>query len=591
MIKSVLKEYNEKYNISYEKGFLGDLKTLKNTLKNPNLMLSNKLINNIDNLCKHYNLPLQVGVIGQFSSGKSSLLNLLFKKDILATGARPVSVVATYINYGLNDLILAEFENGLSELTNNIVNDQNEELNGLKSINVFTNNELLKDITLIDTPGLNANATDEEFSKNLFNSFDALIWLSLAESAGKASEEKAIKELKPNIKKICLINQKDKLNEAEQLRLKNYLNEVFAKYFEKIELISCKQASENNPDSNISAFYDFLKNLNKISIKEDNIKASLKALNNELLGIISEIKLSLDELEYKIKDYLEILVKNDFDYSGFNDEILNALKSIARTIANEFMTNFKVKNAYFYTQNDGIFHKNCFNKNEYSYKTLNPDDTFLSIFYNKDTINKQFLKIRKEINEQFLNLLDNFHKPLKEFKNALNIAKTKELDKNYNDLVNADFYAIVDDFYKALDELIINDYEKALNNYELKLNKLFEKINIKALNNYENAAKLSLSFFYEKINASREFYELDSKQFKLYLPNENEIYQRLLTDCSFFEFEELLINKKEIIKLKNEYLNELNTILLKHTKSLDNRQIKLNNIKDIISNSFLTFSI
>ncbi|MBT0881494.1 dynamin family protein, partial [Campylobacter sp. 2018MI27] len=209
MIKSVLKEYNEKYNISYEKGFLGDLKTLKNTLKNPNLMLSNKLINNIDNLCKHYNLPLQVGVIGQFSSGKSSLLNLLFKKDILATGARPVSVVATYINYGLNDLVLAEFENGLSELTNNIVNDQNEELNGLKSINIFTNNELLKDITLIDTPGLNANTTDEEFSKNLFNSFDALIWLSLAESAGKASEEKAIKELKPNIKKICLINQKD----------------------------------------------------------------------------------------------------------------------------------------------------------------------------------------------------------------------------------------------------------------------------------------------------------------------------------------------------------------------------------------------
>lgn len=586
MIKSVLNEYNEKFNKSYEKGFLGDLKALKLALENPNLMLSETLINKLSNLIKHYQMPLQVGVIGQFSSGKSSLLNLLFKSDLLATGARPVSVVATYINYGLNELVLTEFEDGIKPFIGGALNDQNEELNGLKSISIFTNNEILKDITLIDTPGLNANTTDEEFSKNLMSSFDAIVWLSLAESAGKASEEKAIKELNPNIKKLCLINQKDKLSDVEQNRLKAYLDDVFAKYFDKIELISCKEAKDNNPNSNIFAFYDFLKELDKENIKKTYIKNSLNTLNNELLNVINENLKSLDELALKIKNYIKTLNENKFNYDELNDEFLNALKSIARTIANEFMVNFKVKNAYFYTPNKSLLHKNCFIKNEYSYKTLSPDDTFLSIFYNKDVVNKQFLKIRKDINELFARLFINYEELLSEFKNTLNIAKTKELNKNYNELASASLYAISDDFYKAIDELIISNYQKALNNYELKLNKLIEKINIKALNNYENAAKLSLSFFYEKINASREFYELDNTQFKLYLPSENEIYQRLLTDCSFFEFEEILINKKQLIKLKNEYLAELESILNIQLISLENKANKLNNIKDLISKAF-----
>lgn len=585
MIRSVLNEYNEKFNVSYEKGFLGDLKALKLTLENPNLMLSKKLISKLEKLTKHYQLPLQVGVIGQFSSGKSSLLNLLFENDILATGARPVSVVATYINYGLKDLILAEFENGIRQISG-IVNDQNEELNGLKSISIFTNNEILKDITLVDTPGLNANTNDEEFSKNLMSSFDAIIWLSLAESAGKASEEKAIKELNPNIKKLCLINQKDKLNESEQERLKAYLENVFAKYFDKIELISCKQAKENNPNSNIFAFYDFLKGLDKENVKKINIKNNLLALNDEILEVICNNFKSLDELALRIQNYIQKIKENNFNYDELNNEFLNALKSIAKTIANEFIANFKVKNAYFYTPNTSLLHKNCFIKNEYSYKTLKPDDVFLSIFYNKDTINKQFLKIKKDINELFSRLFINYEELLNEFKNTLNIAKTKELNKNYNELVNADFYAISDDFYKAIDELIISDYQKALNNYELKLNKLIEKINIKALNNYENAAKLSLSFFYEKINASREFYELDNTQFKLYLPNEKEILDRLLTDCSFFEFEEILINKKQLIKLRDEYLAELESVLKNHLKSISNRQTKLTNVRDLINNAF-----
>lgn len=589
MIKEVLNEYKEKYNLSFENNFLGDLKRLALSLSNPNLMLSKKCIDLIYKEQFHYEKPLQVGVIGQFSSGKSSLLNLLFKKDILATGARPVSVVATYINYAKNDLVLAEFENKICELDSSFVNDQNEDIVGLKSISVYTNNEILKNVTLIDTPGLNANNKDEEFTKELFSSFDALIWLCLAESAGKLSEEKAIKSLKSHIKKICLINQKDKLNQDEQDRLKSYMQNVFSKYFEKIELISCKQASENNANSNINAFYDFLLSLNKEEIKRKNITYNLSIIKDELLSISNNINNSLDELKNKIKSYLENSKNINANYEEFNKNILNALSSMAKTIANEFVNNFKEKTAFFYTKKDSFLHKDCFSKNEYSYKTLLPDDTFLNIFYNKDLINKQFLKIKKELNEEFLNIIFNFKQPLENIILELNILKTKEINKNYKDLVKTEFYAISDDLFKALNELIINDYEKAFYKYELSLNQLFEKINIKALNNYENATKLALSFFYEKINASREFYELNSKEFKLYLPSDNEIYQRLLNDCSFYEFEELLINKKQIYKLEKEYLKELEGILNKHIKSIENRQNKVQNIAEKILNCFVKF--
>ncbi|WP_267523417.1 dynamin family protein [Campylobacter sp. MG1] len=582
MIKNVIDEYNKKFNPSYDDNFLGHLKNIKNKLENPKFMLSKELIQTMDKNITNYLQPIQVGVIGQFSSGKSSLLNLLFKKNLLATGARPVSVVATYIKYGEKDVVLGEYEEGLKIINSKNLNDQNENIDGLKNIHIYTDNEILKNITLIDTPGLNANENDEEFSKNLINSFDALIWLSLAESAGKLSEEKAIKSFKKNIPSICLVNQKDKLNKQEQEKLQNYLNKVFSKYFSKIELISCKLAVENNNDSNIEAFYNFLKDLNKTEIKEKIIKENLENIKYQLNYINLKIYDALNTLNARIDEYNDIIKKinNKEIFDDFNEKILNALKTIAKNITQEFLNNFKEKNANYFTNKKTLLHKDCYEKNEYKYKTIIPDDTFLNIFYNKDIINKEFLRIKKELNDLFLNIKDNFKQPLNNFINNLNLLKTKELGKNYLTIVKSEYYGICDDFYKALDELIINDYQKAFFQYELKLNLLYEKINTKALNNYENATKLSLSFFYEKINASREFYELDNTKFKLYLPSENEIYNRLLTDCSFYEFEELLINKKQMNKHFNDYLTELSLICEKQKEAINIRLNKLKNIEN-----------
>lgn len=589
MIKNVIREYNEKFNKNYDDNFLGKLKTIKNKLENPKLMLSKELSLKLDENIKNYLQPLQVGIVGQFSSGKSSLLNLLFEKNILATGARPVSVVATYIKYSDKNITLAEFDDGFKVIDNENLNDQNEKIEGLKSIHIYTNNDILKNITLIDTPGLNANDNDEEFSKNLIKSFDALIWLSLAESAGKSSEEKAIKSLNKNIPSICLVNQKDKLNKLEQEKLQEYLNKVFSKYFSKIELISCKLAEQKNNDSNIEAFYNFLNSLDKTAIKEKIIRENLNDIKSKMDYINRKIEDALNKLNYKIYDYNNSVknIKNNEIFDEFNDKILNALKTIAKSITQEFLNNFKEKNANFFTMKKSILHKDCYEKTEYKYKTINPDDTFLNIFYNKDIINREFLKIKKELSDLFTQIKDKFKTPLDDFKYTLNILKTKELNKNYLQIVKSEYYGICDDFYKALDELIINDYDKAFFHYELKLNLFYEKINTKALNNYENATKLSLFFFYEKINASREFYELDSTKFKLYLPNENEIYNRLLTDCSFYEFEEILINKKYMNKLFKEYLEELDLIYEKHKEAIQNRLNKLNitesTIKEILN--------
>ncbi|MCM1078102.1 MAG: dynamin family protein [Bacteroidales bacterium] len=147
---------------------------------------------------------LNIGVVGKMNAGKSSLVNAaIFGDEILPSGTAPVTVTLTEVSYGLKDeaiveymseqdvedlklkaqyqgedLILAEkaraakdvlsslsadFENYLGKTTEPIslsdlrkYVDAKGEMSGLaKSVKITLNNENLKGVTIIDTPGFN----------------------------------------------------------------------------------------------------------------------------------------------------------------------------------------------------------------------------------------------------------------------------------------------------------------------------------------------------------------------------------------------------------------------------------------------------
>ncbi|WP_419256025.1 hypothetical protein [Campylobacter fetus] len=100
----------------------------------------------------------------------------------------------------------------------------------------------------------------------------------------------------------------------------------------------------------------------------------------------------------------------------------------------------------------------------------------------------------------------------------------------------------------------MNEFEKSLFDKYAKLGLFFERVFIKVTQNYQNAVKLSVSFIEQKCQKASDDYESDPIAFSLYYPQLSEINERLLTNLSYYEFENDFIGSSTFI---SKFINEL----------------------------------
>nr|MBP3724451.1 dynamin family protein [Campylobacter sp.] len=77
--------------MSFDDGFDGAFERFYTSICEPKFHPSSELINKLNSLSKLLQEPLNIAVVGQFSSGKSSFLNAVLGDDILPTGIIPVT--------------------------------------------------------------------------------------------------------------------------------------------------------------------------------------------------------------------------------------------------------------------------------------------------------------------------------------------------------------------------------------------------------------------------------------------------------------------------------------------------------------------
>ena len=142
---------------------------------------------------------MEVAIVGQFSSGKSTFLNALLSKDVLPTGITPVTSKVNYINYGKAYRLKVTFYNGAHEyhaldLISQFT-DQRYTIEDIKYITLYAPMDILKDISFVDTPGLNSQSlNDTQVTKKILRDVDGIIWLTLLDNAGKESESEVLGE-------------------------------------------------------------------------------------------------------------------------------------------------------------------------------------------------------------------------------------------------------------------------------------------------------------------------------------------------------------------------------------------------------------
>ena len=99
-------------------------------------------------------------VMGQFSAGKSTLINNLLGRKVLPVNKTETTAVITYIKYGSEDyaeLIYSDGRTERCEIKDTMdINQSAVDIDMPESINIYINDEWLKNgIVIADTPGVN----------------------------------------------------------------------------------------------------------------------------------------------------------------------------------------------------------------------------------------------------------------------------------------------------------------------------------------------------------------------------------------------------------------------------------------------------
>ncbi|MBZ7943836.1 dynamin family protein [Campylobacter sp. RM10532] len=580
ILNDFINSYKKAYINNYDDSFSGKIKTICQNLNEPFMNPSPELSKELQEISFSLDKNINIAIIGQFSSGKSSLLNLILKKECLPTGVVPVTFKPTFLHYAKEYFLRVEFEDG-SDLITDVENlalytDQRNEIKKAKNLHIFAPIPLLKKITLIDTPGLNANKNDTLTTLSELKNIHAAIWLSLIDNAGKKSEEEVIRE---NLEilgdySICVLNQKDKLNQQELDNVLNYVKKNFSQYFKDIIAISCKEAQfqESYKHSNFEFLIHFLQSIDDKKVKEKFAKRKIfnlcKILDNEnklFLDIFDQLLLNFQTYEEYANSVFERFL-NEIEI--LNHQILNQLKSISEKISSEIFNSIKEKEAYFYQKSTKILTKNLYVKYAYKIPYISTDDTYLSMFYHSESMSKEFKKIKNDIYHSFKQIKDNLVNLVNNLENKILFFKSEFSNIQKDNIFQSDInFSELRVFSNASEEYFLKDFKELLFKNLLELDLFFEKLNLKAFANYENATRLTISFLSDKINQSRVLYEFNSSEFTLFYPQKNEIYERVLKELNVYEFENLLIDKPVIIKIIKDFFKN-NKILIENKKHL-----------------------
>lgn len=295
-----------------------------------NIALSEK-INRMNNSLDSGNYML--AFMGQFSSGKSMLINNLLGKKILPVHITETTALITYIEYGEDEHAEIVYKDGRSEQcpTDAILdiwqNERSaENINDMSFIRIFVNSMLLsKGLIIADTPGINTVfQLHVEQTVNLLECADRIVYV-MAKPETRSDMEFLDCIADNGLKTLLVRTHMDILGDSDEDPEETMREErkQLSSYSDKIFFLS------NLEDSN---YYDELNNFRAYlmqDIAEDTEKNMLIDIDNRIHTlIVPQLKEELDTC----MSIIECSVRNDAEnYNKLKSEIdrkIAALDSI-----------------------------------------------------------------------------------------------------------------------------------------------------------------------------------------------------------------------------------------------------------------------
>ncbi len=159
-----------------------------------------------------------IAVMGEFSSGKSSLINLLTDLDLLPTQVTATRLPPIWMRYGSGapyrvDRSGRKHPIDWSDMSSIPLKDT-------RYIRLYCNAEILKRCDLIDTPGISDPTIPARYWIDTVGYAHAVLWCTHGGQAWRASERGAWTDLPKRLRdtSILLVTRKDRLKSQADMR-------------------------------------------------------------------------------------------------------------------------------------------------------------------------------------------------------------------------------------------------------------------------------------------------------------------------------------------------------------------------------------
>lgn len=245
-----------------------------------------------DALRKDCNAPVEIMVMGSFSTGKSSFINALLGQELTVVGALPTTAVITKIVYGINDTVKVVYRDKqekeydfsvFKKLTSESGDGWKKEHEQIEYVEISTNNDILKNINIIDSPGLDTiNEQHIITTKRFVNEADVVFWVFSVENGVTSVEMENLQELDARLQPIAIVNKMDTLDDDEDDpdKLIEHFKKRLRKHVKTVIGISAEYMLQG------------IKEKDAELIKESNIPQVKKYVENEIIPNSSNYKIN-----------------------------------------------------------------------------------------------------------------------------------------------------------------------------------------------------------------------------------------------------------------------------------------------------------
>ncbi|GAA0091970.1 hypothetical protein UT300009_19990 [Paraclostridium bifermentans] len=319
-----------------------------------------EVMNNFDMLLEKPYSQLKLAIMGEVKSGKSTLVNAIVGREVSEVDV--LEATSSIINIFYNE-----------EETYDI--DQN-------CINIGINSDVLKDISIVDTPGLKSiTSENENKSIKYIQNADIILYVFDSTHIGQEDIKDAVELIASYGKPIVGVLNKGDLLHDNQQEVLDYIEDEYDLYIDKFFIISSHLEYQNSIIKNAVAkehdlvleysdelkrnfvsLIEFLKSIRTSNdeIKLQSINSSIEALKHKEKVYHYEYLKSLEMLSQELSNHKNLL-NGKFDYiqakmefeinewldkSFLEDEIhrINKNMDIAREYMNDSYINNVINN-------------------------------------------------------------------------------------------------------------------------------------------------------------------------------------------------------------------------------------------------------